>query len=217
MLDGLVQNADVQPTVTIDSWAAAANGTQTIKYSLTSLTGADAGNYTLAASQQQTMTITIAETNIRTLGNLVVKSNEQTLVPEQTNKITVASGKTAETAVNDFVNNISVAAGSPLVKGTDYDVTNAAGVITISGVGNYTGSLTYPYEVVYEFGEDDVTPSGTISDFTYNGAAQVPEWKVTDPATDKETTAFSVAYQQSADGTTYTPMTAGTLPTNVGY
>ena len=161
MLDGLVQNADVQPTVNCDSWAAAANGTQTIKYSLTSLTGADAGNYTLAASQQQTMTITIAETNIRTLGNLVVKSNEQTLVPEQTNKITVASGKTAETAVNDFVNNISVAAGSPLVKGTDYDVTNAAGVITISGVGNYTGSLTYPYEVSLSVAGSVTFHSGT--------------------------------------------------------
>lgn len=109
-----------------------------------------------------------------------------------------------------------------LVKGTDYDVTyttsstgSSAGSVTITGKGNYEGTRTASFSVVeagYDISQAAVSAYNySYKTKTYTGSAQYPDYltvTMTKSGSSTKTltkdTDYTVAYEYTKDGKTYT-------------
>lgn len=158
--------------------------------------------------------------------NLVVTApsatGTQTISESNPAKITVAAAGTpadlaaaVSKALTDFEGQVKVADGATPLEAGSYTVSAANGYITIAGVeGKYSGSVQYPYTLVYTFGVANVTTTyDSDSPFTFNTTSQVPAITVVNPATgQKAESGYTIKYQQTVEGVT----TNVAAPTNAG-
>ena len=225
MLNGIsttltIQKAEGSGTVTVKQsyvygeaiTPEAQNGTGDVSYTYT---GRDNTNYAESAAAptnvgSYTVTATFAESNTH-------KACTATADFSITPKSIVADDFTLN--ATEFTYNSSeqkpavlAAEGSKMAEGTDYtvkypDASTIAGsyTITVTGQGNYTGSVTCTYTIKQANGSGSVT----MADYTYGDKAPAP---VATSATNG-TAGVSYTYE-GRDGTIYAK--SATPPTNAG-
>ena len=130
---------------------------------------------------------------------------------------------TVSNTVQNAEPEVSIYDGSEkLVKGTDYNVTyttsstgSSAGSVTITGKGNYEGTRTASFSVVeagYDISQAAVSAYNySYKTKTYTGSAQYPDYltvTMTKSGSSTKTltkdTDYTVAYEYTKDGKTYT-------------
>ena len=163
-----------------------------------------------------TATVTINKRNIATSGELYNLSGSATttftITPKPVSDLTITLSATSFTYNgSEQKPTVTVKDGETTLSApTDYSLTWAGGdftavgsySVTITGAGNYTGSINKTYVINYGTSDSDftVTVSGT---YTYNGAAYTPA------GSDTEVTTQAVVVKKGA--TILTPTTDYTL------
>ena len=225
MLNGIsttltIQKAEGSGTVTVKQsyvygeaiTPTAQNGTGEVSYTYTGRNGTDyaesaavptnVGKYTVIAH--------FAETDTH---NACKATADFSITPKSIAKEDFTLS-TTEFTYNSSEQKPSVGAaeGSKMAEGTDYTVkypdksTDAGSyTVTVTGKGNYTGTVTYSYTIKQANGSGSVT----MADYTYGDKAPAPV------ATSATNDVGTVSYTYTGrDGTNYTAST--TPPTNAG-